>query len=208
LYDRERYWKNRKRIIELIKAWQRRNPDKVREQKKQYSLKNKEKIRSWHREWAKKNRARLREIEDRWEKNHPNRRKEISLRWRRRHGILPWGSNRSKNEQILMDVLHSSGFNFTYQYRVPNTKYVADFLLSEKKLIIELDGFWHRFKREQAERDQKKDEAIKALNYRLLRVKIPDDLLHLWNQELTERFTRFCEGVVEKVFYGDEIGNQ
>jgi very-short-patch-repair endonuclease len=48
--------------------------------------------------------------------------------------------------------------------------YVADFLWSDRRLIVEVDGYWFHGDRAAFERDRKRDQVLVAAGYRVIRV--------------------------------------
>ncbi|HET6528455.1 MAG TPA: DUF559 domain-containing protein [Balneolaceae bacterium] len=71
-------------------------------------------------------------------------------------------------EQILWsEVLRAKKF-YGYQFnrQFPIDKYVADFICRKLKLIVEVDGYSHRFKTEE---DKDRDERLIELGYIIIR---------------------------------------
>ena len=64
-----------------------------------------------------------------------------------------------KNKQIF-------GLKFRRQSSIEN--YIVDFYCPQYKIIIELDGELH-FTQEQVDKDQKRDQRLKELGYKVLR---------------------------------------
>jgi len=60
--DKQRYLKNRDHRIEMVKLWQKNNPEKAKK-------------------WAKNNREKVREISAKWSKNNPEKKGIIRKRW-------------------------------------------------------------------------------------------------------------------------------
>ncbi len=52
--------------------------------------------------------------------------------------------------------------------------YVADFLCARAKLIVELDGIYHKLSDEQAEYDMKRQRELEAMGFRVLRFRNRD----------------------------------
>jgi hypothetical protein len=65
-YNRERYLKNREKILAKIKEWQEQNPD----YHKKWAEKNKEHLKKYRKEYAAKNRERINERQKNWEKQN------------------------------------------------------------------------------------------------------------------------------------------
>jgi len=60
------------------------------------------------------------------------------------------------------------GTKYVFQFPVPETRYVADFYVPGKRLIIEVDGKrWHDMRREY---DAARDAKIEALGYKVVRL--------------------------------------
>jgi very-short-patch-repair endonuclease len=59
------------------------------------------------------------------------------------------------------------GLKFRRQY--PVGPYIADFACLEARLLFEIDGFWHTFRKAQ---DQARDEALKAAGFDVVRYDI------------------------------------
>lgn len=85
-------------------------------------------------------------------------------------------NNSTLGEIILWsDVLRAKkmkGYQFNRQYpmKVNELNVIVDFISRRLKLIIEVDGLYHKFKHKQ---DQYRDQNLKALGYSVLR--IPDN---------------------------------
>ena len=85
-------------------------------------------------------------------------------------------NNSTLGEIILWsDVLRAKkmkGYQFNRQYpmKVNELNIIVDFISRKLKLIIEVDGLYHRFKHKQ---DQYRDQNLSALGYYVLR--IPDN---------------------------------
>ena len=75
----------------------------------------------------------------------------------------------TRAEKILWEHLKQrkiAGYKFRRQ--VPFDRFILDFLCPEKKLIIELDGKYHKdFK----EKDKERDNYFRAKGYKILRIK-------------------------------------
>ena len=73
-------------------------------------------------------------------------------------------------EQILWSRLRgkvADGLKFKRQHPVGG--YIVDFICIERELIIEVDGRQHGFDEDQTH-DDKRDEKLKSLGYRILRI--------------------------------------
>ena len=83
--------------------------------------------------------------------------------------------NMTATEEILWSKLYNKnldGLRFRKQH--PIDRYIVDFYCHEKRLIIEIDGEIHDFRREY---DINKDQYLKARNYNILRFN-NDDVIH------------------------------
>ena len=78
-------------------------------------------------------------------------------------------SDSTLGEVILWDeVLKEKrfyGYQFNRQYAIGN--YIVDFISRKLKLIVEVDGRSHQFKYEE---DEKRDQQLQKLGYKVLRV--------------------------------------
>ena len=74
----------------------------------------------------------------------------------------------SKAEIIFAIMLDNNGINYKFQYKIG--PYKADFLLSDH-IVCELDGP-HHLKPEQIEHDNRRDNYMRKLGYKVLRVPI------------------------------------
>ena len=55
---------------------------------------------------------------------------------------------------------------YSFKRQLPISNYIADFMCKELKLMIEVDGYSHRFKNEE---DIKRDKALTELGFSILR---------------------------------------
>lgn len=82
--------------------------------------------------------------------------------------------NPTKVEEILWEILRNRNFLWSKRRRqFPINKYIADFYCHDAKLILELDGSIHNLEH-QKEIDDRKDEDIYKLWYKILRFKNRD----------------------------------
>ena len=73
-------------------------------------------------------------------------------------------------EQKLWFYLRAKRFyNLKFRRQMPIGNYIADFVCTEKMLIIELDGSGHLTER-QTEHDIGRDKYLKNLGYKILRI--------------------------------------
>ena len=94
--------------------------------------------------------------------------------------------NQTPQEIIVWSKLRNRGFkNLKFRRQYPIGKYVVDFICLDKKIIIELDGWQH--KKERQERyDEKRNEFLEKLGFRMLR---------FWNNEVNSNL----DGVFLKI---------
>ena len=78
------------------------------------------------------------------------------------------------------------GVNFRRQHAID--KYIPDFVCSEKKLIIELDGSQHL---EQTEYDEERTKYLESLGYKVIR---------FWNNDVTNNI----DGVILAIIHALE----
>ncbi|MBL0331188.1 MAG: endonuclease domain-containing protein [Bacteroidetes bacterium] len=78
--------------------------------------------------------------------------------------------NSTSAEEILWEEIRNkklNGLKFKRQHSIGN--YVVDFYCASKRLIIELDGEVHNTE-EQKEKDQHRDQNLKEMNFKILRI--------------------------------------
>jgi very-short-patch-repair endonuclease len=87
-------------------------------------------------------------------------------------------SRGTRGEQILWsDVLRAKkfyGYQFNRQFPINN--YIVDFICRKLRLIVEVDGYSHRFK---SKEDEQRDQKMAKLGYRtvkFLEVEVLNDL--------------------------------
>ena len=71
------------------------------------------------------------------------------------------------SETLLWNELKQNKFGVDFTKQKPIGNYIADFYCSEKKLVIEIDGWSHDNKYEY---DKKRDEYMKSLGIHVLRI--------------------------------------
>jgi len=84
----------------------------------------------------------------------------------------------TEEELVLWEKLRNRKFfNLKFQrqypviYEVVNNEpryFIADYYCAEKKVILEIDGKIHDFRKQ---RDNKRDEILRSMNYHVLRIK-------------------------------------
>jgi very-short-patch-repair endonuclease len=94
--------------------------------------------------------------------------------------LIPFARNLRNNSTLGEIILWShvlrakkmKGYQFNRQYpmKVNELNIIVDFISRKLKLIIEVDGLYHKFKRKQ---DQYRDQNLSSLGYTVLR--IPDN---------------------------------
>jgi very-short-patch-repair endonuclease len=89
------------------------------------------------------------------------------------------GFTRSKAERILRSLLRSANLP-TALFNTRVAGYEVDAVWPEQRLIVEIDGYAYHGHRAQFERDRKKDMALTAAGYRVIRVS--------WRQLTNEPF--------------------
>ncbi len=83
--------------------------------------------------------------------------------------------NMTATEEILWSKLYNKNLDeLRFRKQHPIDRYIVDFYCHEKRLIIEIDGEIHDFRREY---DINKDQYLKARNYNILRFN-NDDVIH------------------------------
>jgi len=71
-------------------------------------------------------------------------------------------------ERKLWSLLRRNQLGTHFRKQVPIGTYIVDFFSTEAKLIVELDGSQH-LSRDQAERDQMRDNYLQRLGFRVIR---------------------------------------
>jgi very-short-patch-repair endonuclease len=78
----------------------------------------------------------------------------------------------SSIELMVKDVLDQLGESYHHQYGIG--KFLVDFYLPERNLVIEADGeYWHSLERGK-ERDRRKNQYLKESQINLIRLKESD----------------------------------
>jgi len=86
-------------------------------------------------------------------------------------------NNMTKAERFLWEELRKkqiSGFRFRRQFSI--SRFIVDFYCLEAKLVIEVDGGYHKFQRDY---DHAREEIIKSFNI---------DILRFTNEEVIENW--------------------
>ncbi|TPI46136.1 endonuclease domain-containing protein [Mesorhizobium sp. B2-9-1] len=76
--------------------------------------------------------------------------------------------------------------NIKFKRQVPISRFVADFLCAEAKLIVEIDGSQHA----ESLRDLERDAALKARGFRVLR---------FWNDDVLKDLNAVCDTIIAYV---------
>ena len=109
--------------------------------------------------------------------------------------------NMTEAEQVLWKELRNRkffGLKFVRQhpliYQVINNEpryFIADFMCYEKRLIIEVDGDIHDF---QVEEDQRREEILKSLDFKILRIRNEETVNH---EKVMEKIKTFIKEMKE-----------
>jgi very-short-patch-repair endonuclease len=104
-------------------------------------------------------------------------------------------NNSTLAEVILWDEVlkqkQLKGYSFLRQRPIGN--YIVDFFCKDLKLIIELDGTIHRF---QKSKDKKREENLKAMGYKIIRLQNQEILKNIRNVKIS---LELYIGEIEKV---------
>ena len=76
-------------------------------------------------------------------------------------------ANPSWPEQVLWNAIRSGKLGVPFRRQVPLGGYIADFVAPRAKLIVEVDGSCHSFKRVA---DARRDRKLARLGYKVLRL--------------------------------------
>ncbi len=91
----------------------------------------------------------------------PQRSAVIEMRARQmRHAMTP-------SEAALWSCLKSRQLGVVFHRQVPVGRFIADFLAPSARLIVEIDGGYHR---ERARADARRDRALERAGFRVLRL--------------------------------------
>lgn len=95
--------------------------------------------------------------------------------------------NETKEEKFLWASLRRKnlGYKFSRQYSIG--PYILDFYCSEKRLAIELDGFYHL---DEKEYDRQRDDYLKLNNIKVLR---------FWNSEIGVSIDKVLEKIKKEL---------
>ena len=78
--------------------------------------------------------------------------------------------NQTDTELILWSKLRNRSLNgIKFRRQVPIDKYIADFVASDKKLIIELDGSQH-LEEKNTIKDKERTMKLETLGYKVIRI--------------------------------------
>lgn len=83
-------------------------------------------------------------------------------------------NNQTEAERLIWSRLRRKQLVFQFRRQFGIDKYIVDFYCPEKKLVVELDGSFHRKRREY---DKERTECLNRLGVRVLR---------FWNNEVIE----------------------
>ena len=74
----------------------------------------------------------------------------------------------TRSEAALWRLLAAGKLGVAFRRQVPLAgRYIADFVASSARLIVEVDGAWHRGRRQA---DARRDQVLHRLGYRVLRL--------------------------------------
>lgn len=98
-------------------------------------------------------------------------------------------ANPSWPERLLWQALRSGQLGLPFRRQVVLGGYIADFVAAQAKLIVEVDGRCHQFKRAS---DARRDRKLRRLGYRVLRLEA-----ELVLQQLPVALARVREALAE-----------
>ena len=100
-------------------------------------------------------------------------------------------NNATKAERMLWEELKNNriGFKFRRQHGIKG--YIVDFYCPKLKLIVELDGMVHDF-RKQRERDYLKEKELEKLNFKIIRYNNFDIIENI--DEIMTNLKNICYG--------------
>ena len=107
-----------------------------------------------------------------------NLKREKPLRKKLRNSATP-------QEIIIWSRLRRNQLKYKFRRQYSIGKYIVDFYCSEKKLIIELDGWQHR-EEKQERYDKQRTEFIESLGFKII---------IFWNNDVNNNL----EGVILKI---------
>ncbi len=93
------------------------------------------------------------------------RRRELEERARLMRAAPTWP------EQVLFGAIRGKRLGVCVKRQVVLGRYIADFVVPSRKLVIEVDGPCHALQRSA---DARRDRALERLGYRVLRVSADD----------------------------------
>lgn len=80
--------------------------------------------------------------------------------------------------KFTVKVCWNHSVPFVQEWRIPHSRFHADFYLHEERLIVEIDGdYWHSTD-DQIERDNRKDELCSTMGLGVLRIDAMDLVKH------------------------------
>jgi very-short-patch-repair endonuclease len=71
------------------------------------------------------------------------------------------------SEALLWEALRGGRLGVGFRRQVPIGRYIVDFCAPSARLVVEVDGGYHR---ERARADARRDRALEALGYRVVSV--------------------------------------
>ena len=96
---------------------------------------------------------------------HPKRFAVLEERARSLRGRL------TRSEEVLWSCLRQNQLGVSFKKQVRVGGFIADFLAPRAKLIVEVDGGWHRGR---GRADERRDRKLRRLGYRVLRISSQD----------------------------------
>ncbi len=94
-------------------------------------------------------------------------------------------------EQKLWYYLRAKRFyNLKFKRQAPIGSYIVDFICKEKMYIIELDGSGH-LEKEQCQHDKIRDEYLKNLGYKIIRI---------YNNDINNNIDAVLETIKNDIF--------
>lgn len=106
-------------------------------------------------------------------------------------------------ENIFAELLSICGIKFERQYPISlfDRFIYADFYIPKGNVVIELDGLYHYFKDNQAEKDKERDKLLFILGYNTYR--FDDDVVTTYGIQIIERLSNIYGWNVQYKYYVD-----
>ena len=101
--------------------------------------------------------------------------------------------NMTAEEKILWNKLRAKKFSgYKFKRQVPIGNYIVDFLCTDTKLIIELDGGQHN-EENKILADRERTEYLENHGYKVLR---------FWNNDIKQNLDNICEEILRRLEEG------